>query len=201
MKGILHRLPQRAGRPFQQHPFHPPLHLIMMVSLVTAFMVGTGAEGRTQRCGQTHLCILDAFTSSGKLFSLIQFIAFFGPLDRYRPGLRSINRERSARTLSKLASQPIYRDDIINGKFLAGIDHHRHHVAGNRSVDFRVRPAHHRDCARARRNMASDHISGDQYLLHRLSGWGSPFCSRWLSAAWPRRPWPPSPAGSSSPSS
>jgi ABC-2 type transport system permease protein len=36
-------------------------------------------------------------------------------------GFDAINRERSARTLSKLLSQPIYRDAVINGKFLAGL--------------------------------------------------------------------------------
>jgi ABC-2 type transport system permease protein len=60
------------------------------------------------------------FTSSGKLFSLISFIAFFGPLIGIVLGFDAISRERSARTLSKLISQPIYRDAVINGKFLAG---------------------------------------------------------------------------------
>jgi ABC-2 type transport system permease protein len=61
------------------------------------------------------------FTSPGKLFSLIQFIAIFGPLLGIVLGFDAINRERSARTLSKLISQPIYRDAVINGKFLAGL--------------------------------------------------------------------------------
>jgi ABC-2 type transport system permease protein len=36
-------------------------------------------------------------------------------------GFDAINRERSEGTLSKLLSQPIYRDVVINGKFLAGV--------------------------------------------------------------------------------
>jgi ABC-2 type transport system permease protein len=36
-------------------------------------------------------------------------------------GFDAINRERASRTLSKLVSQPIYRDAVINGKFLAGL--------------------------------------------------------------------------------
>jgi ABC-2 type transport system permease protein len=36
-------------------------------------------------------------------------------------GFDTINRERSQGTLSKLLSQPIYRDVVINGKFLAGV--------------------------------------------------------------------------------
>ena len=36
-------------------------------------------------------------------------------------GFDTINRERNEGTLSKLLSQPIYRDVVINGKFLAGV--------------------------------------------------------------------------------
>jgi ABC-2 type transport system permease protein len=36
-------------------------------------------------------------------------------------GFDTINRERNEGTLSKLLSQPIYRDTVINGKFLAGV--------------------------------------------------------------------------------
>jgi ABC-2 type transport system permease protein len=61
------------------------------------------------------------FTSTGKLFSFVQFIGFFGPLIGIILGFDSINRERVSRTLSKLVSQPIYRDSIINAKFLTGV--------------------------------------------------------------------------------
>jgi ABC-2 type transport system permease protein len=67
------------------------------------------------------LVFLLLFTSTGAVFSLAQFIAFFGPLIGMVLGFDAINRERSARTLSKLLSQPIYRDAVINGKFLAGL--------------------------------------------------------------------------------
>jgi ABC-2 type transport system permease protein len=96
-------------------------YLILMVSLVTAFMVGTGLKEELKDVAKPTFVFLMLFTSSGKLFSLIQFIAFFGPLIGIVLGFDAINRERSSRTLSKLASQPIYRDDIINGKFLAGL--------------------------------------------------------------------------------
>jgi ABC-2 type transport system permease protein len=51
----------------------------------------------------------------------VQFVAFFGPLVGLVLGFDTINRERSQGTLSKLLSQPIYRDVVINGKFLAGV--------------------------------------------------------------------------------
>jgi ABC-2 type transport system permease protein len=52
---------------------------------------------------------------------LVQFIAFFGPLLGIIMGFDAINRERHHRTLGKLVSQPIYRDAVINGKFMAGV--------------------------------------------------------------------------------
>ena len=55
------------------------------------------------------------------MFSLVQFVAFFGPLVGLILGFDTINRERNEGTLSKLLSQPIYRDVVINGKFLAGV--------------------------------------------------------------------------------
>ena len=94
--------------------------LILMVSLVIAFIVGSGLRDELQGMAKPTFVFLMLFTSPGKLFSLIQFISFFGPLIGIVLGFDAINRERSARTLSKLASQPIYRDSIINGKFLAG---------------------------------------------------------------------------------
>jgi ABC-2 type transport system permease protein len=45
----------------------------------------------------------------------------FGPLVGLALGFDAINRERSSGSLSVLLSQPIFRDSIINGKFLAGI--------------------------------------------------------------------------------
>jgi ABC-2 type transport system permease protein len=44
-----------------------------------------------------------------------------GPLIGLILGFDAVTRERTGRTLSKLVSQPIYRDAIINAKFLAGM--------------------------------------------------------------------------------
>ena len=60
------------------------------------------------------------FNTPGALFSMVQFVAFFGPLIGLILGFDAINRERAQGTLVKLLSQPIYRDAVINGKFLAG---------------------------------------------------------------------------------
>lgn len=53
--------------------------------------------------------------------SFLQLIAVLLPLVGIALGLDAINSERNNRTLSRLISQPIFRDSIINAKFLAGI--------------------------------------------------------------------------------
>jgi ABC-2 type transport system permease protein len=92
-----------------------------MVGVIIAAMVGMGIQEETKGLAKPTLLFLLLFTSTGKLFSFVQFIGFFGPLIGIILGFDSINRERVSRTLSKLVSQPIYRDSIINAKFLTGV--------------------------------------------------------------------------------
>jgi len=95
--------------------------LIVMVGVIIASMVGMGIQEETRGLAKPTLIFLLLFTSTGKLFSFIQFIGVFGPLVGIILGFDSINRERVSRTLSKLVAQPIYRDSIINAKFLTGV--------------------------------------------------------------------------------
>jgi ABC-2 type transport system permease protein len=95
--------------------------VILMVSLITAYVVGSSMRQELEGLTRPSLIFLLLFTSTGPLLSLTQFIAFFGPLIGMVLGFDAINRERANRTLSKLVSQPIYRDAVINGKFLAGL--------------------------------------------------------------------------------
>ena len=94
--------------------------LIVMVGVIIASMVGMDIQEESKGVAKPTFLFLWLFTSTGKLFSFVQFIGFFGPLIGIFLGFDSINRERVSRTLSKLLSQPIYRDSVINAKFLAG---------------------------------------------------------------------------------
>ncbi|MEP7360617.1 MAG: ABC transporter permease [Chloroflexota bacterium] len=53
--------------------------------------------------------------------TFVTFIALLAPLLGIAFGFDGVNGERSAGTLPRLVSQPIYRDDVINGKFVAGL--------------------------------------------------------------------------------
>ncbi len=121
MHGLLVMYRKELEDHFNSTRFILLLTVILMVSLVTTYMVGTGIKKELEGYAKPSLVFLLLFTSTGALFSLAQFIAFFGPLIGMLLGFDAISRERSSRTLSKLLSQPIYRDSVINGKFLAGL--------------------------------------------------------------------------------
>lgn len=95
--------------------------LIAMVALVTTYMVGANLREALEGEKKLSQYFMLLFTTRGQFFSLVEFIAFFGPLIGIITGFDAINRERNAGTLSKLVSQPIFRDAVINGKFLAGL--------------------------------------------------------------------------------
>ena len=65
---------------------------------------------------------LQLFTrGSGVLPPLLFFVSFFGPLVGIILGFDSINSERTQGTLSRVLAQPVFRDALFNGKFLAGL--------------------------------------------------------------------------------
>ncbi len=64
---------------------------------------------------------LKLFTTSGSnIYSFSTFLGFLGPVFGIMLGFDAINNEIAQGTLNRLAAQPIYRDTIINAKFLAG---------------------------------------------------------------------------------
>jgi ABC-2 type transport system permease protein len=65
---------------------------------------------------------LRLFTASdGTLPSFFVFISFLGPLLGIIMGFDAINLEENKGTLSRIMSQPVHRDYLINAKFVAAI--------------------------------------------------------------------------------
>lgn len=60
-------------------------------------------------------------SENSNLPNFIAFINFLGPLVGIALGFDAINSERANGTLSRVLSQPVYRDAVINGKFLARV--------------------------------------------------------------------------------
>ena len=53
--------------------------------------------------------------------SFVSFLAFLVPLMAIGLGFDAVNGEHTRRTLSRILAQPIYRDALLFGKFLAGL--------------------------------------------------------------------------------
>lgn len=67
-----------------------------------------------------NFLFLKLFTiENGMIPSFLGFIALFGPLIGLIMVFDGINREHSQGTLGLVLSQPVHRDSLINGKFLA----------------------------------------------------------------------------------
>lgn len=69
----------------------------------------------------TEYMFLLLYTTSGSsIYSLSTFLSLLGPVIGILFGFDAIRSEEAQGTLNRLAAQPIYRDTIINAKFLAG---------------------------------------------------------------------------------
>ncbi len=100
--------------------------LLMLVSAASLRgALNTLSEAAQQATQQgaalSDFMFLKLFTTAGSsIYSFSSFIAFLGPIVGIMLGFDAINNEQAQGTLNRLASQPIYRDTIINAKFLAG---------------------------------------------------------------------------------
>ena len=90
-----------------------------MVSFLSLYgAINTISEGTSS----SECLFLLLFTTSGdSIYSFATFIGFLGPIVGIMLGFDAINEEVAQGTLNRLAAQPIYRDSIINAKFLAGV--------------------------------------------------------------------------------
>jgi len=97
--------------------------LTLIILVVAGTSVYLGIQGfRENPGGVGPFVYLVLFTSSqGGLPSFLSFLAFFGPLLAVLLGFDAVNSEFARGTISRILSQPIYRDSWINGKFLAGL--------------------------------------------------------------------------------
>ncbi|HID09527.1 TPA: ABC transporter permease [Candidatus Micrarchaeota archaeon] len=93
--------------------------LILIVGGASAYLA---AQALSEARVSPEYIYLKLFTQgAGGLPSFLGFISFFGPLIGVILGFDAINSEFNRGTVSRVLSQPIYRDWWINGKFLAGI--------------------------------------------------------------------------------
>ena len=95
------------------------LFLILLTSCASIY--GALSSLSDAVASDSNYIFLKLFTLSGNSIpSFTSFIALLGPFVGLALGFDAINGERNSGTLNRLLSQPIYRDSVINGKFLAG---------------------------------------------------------------------------------
>lgn len=96
--------------------------LFILVILASAAGIYAAYQGIRGVSIESGFVFINLFTTSGEnIPSLVSFIGIFVPIIGIALGFDAINREYSSGTMSRILSQPIYRDSVINGKFLAGM--------------------------------------------------------------------------------
>ncbi len=93
--------------------------LVVLVALAALYGAVQQIEDTT---AQDPFLFLRLFTTSrDPLPSFVSFISFLVPLMAIGLGFDAVNGEYNRRTLSRILAQPIYRDALLFGKFLAGL--------------------------------------------------------------------------------
>lgn len=101
------------------------LVLVVLLSLAGLAAVHSAAgpiRDAAEAASETPSIFLYLFTlSPQRVPAFHEFLGILGPLLGIGFGFDAINGERSQGTLPRLVAQPIHRDEIINGKFAAGL--------------------------------------------------------------------------------
>ena len=97
--------------------------VLELLIVLTALAALYGAIGDLrQNTAEDPFLLLRLFTlSSAPLPSFVAILGFLIPLMAIGLGFDSVNGEFNRRTLSRILAQPIYRDALLMGKFLAGL--------------------------------------------------------------------------------
>ena len=93
--------------------------LVVLVALAAVYAAITQVRDVT---AQDPFLFLRLFTTAREpLPSFVSFLGFLVPLMAIGLGFDAVNGEHNRRTLSRILSQPIYRDALLFGKFIAGL--------------------------------------------------------------------------------
>ena len=94
---------------------------LMLFAMIVGLAVLSAYQGSAYIRDNSNASFMSIFSGSAGGFSFISLMVYFGPIIGLALGFDAINKERSTGSLSVLLSQPIFRDSILNGKFLAGV--------------------------------------------------------------------------------
>lgn len=99
---------------------------MLILELLTVFTAAGTVYAATQNLqssvGQDPFIFLKLFTTGADpLPAFVGFLGFLVPLIAIALAFDAINGEFNQRTMSRILAQPIYRDALLLGKFLAGL--------------------------------------------------------------------------------
>lgn len=98
------------------------LLLIGLAATGSVYAAASGIRDAAAETPDTGALFLQLFTVSPERFpAFFALIGFLAPLLGIAFGFDAINGERAQGTLPRLLAQPIHRDDVINGKFVAAL--------------------------------------------------------------------------------
>ncbi|MCB0156258.1 MAG: ABC transporter permease [Anaerolineae bacterium] len=96
--------------------------LELLIVLTAAGTVYAATQSLRDNAGQDRFIFLKLFTTGhDPIPAFISFLGFLVPLLAIALAFDAINGEFNQRTMSKVLAQPIYRDALLLGKFLAGL--------------------------------------------------------------------------------
>jgi ABC-2 type transport system permease protein len=115
-----------AGKEFGDHlrsaRFYVLLGLLGLVAVATSYVAAEAIREVAGAASDVKSIFLKPFLfGQDPIPPFVALIGFLVPILGIAFGFDAISGERSEGTLPRLVSQPIYRDDVINGKFAAGL--------------------------------------------------------------------------------
>ncbi|HZP97688.1 MAG TPA: ABC transporter permease [Candidatus Limnocylindria bacterium] len=96
--------------------------LILFAALSSVYVAANAIRDALEQASAdapAHTFLLLFTVAQDPLPPFYQFLSFLAPLVGIALGFDAINSEQERGTLARLLAQPIYRDSVINGKFLA----------------------------------------------------------------------------------
>jgi ABC-2 type transport system permease protein len=95
---------------------------LLLFALIVTLSIASAYQGADFIKNNPNSSFVDIFAGAqNSSFSFIYLMVIFGPIIGLALGFDAINRERTRGSLSVLLSQPIFRDAVLNGKFIAGV--------------------------------------------------------------------------------
>ncbi|HVM11387.1 MAG TPA: ABC transporter permease [Actinomycetota bacterium] len=97
--------------------------ILGLVAIGATYAVASGIRDAATEASEVPALFLRLFTfePAEGVPSFLSMVGFLAPLLGIAFGFDAVNGERAQGTLPRLVSQPIHRDDVINGKFVAGL--------------------------------------------------------------------------------